>query len=86
MSLANLFNLFLQGLLILIIVGFIFFVYRLIFKRENTMFLFNLLFGIAVLGIVYTLLVQFIKPLTTNSFFEASGRSPKDALLLYPLT
>ena len=69
MSLANLFNLFLQGLLILIIVGFIFFVYRLIFKRENTMFLFNLLFGIAVLGIVYTLLVQFIKPLTTNSFF-----------------
>ena len=69
MSLANLFNLFLQGLLILIIVGFIFFVYRLIFKRENTMFLFNLLFGIAVLGIVYTLLEQFIKPLTTNSFF-----------------
>ena len=69
MSLANLFNLFLQGLLILIIVGFIFFVYRLIFKRENVMFLFNLLFGIAVLGIVYTLLVQFIKPLTTNSFF-----------------
>ena len=69
MSLANLFNLFLQGLLILIIVGFIFFVYRLIFKRENVMFLFDLLFGIAVLGIVYTLLVQFIKPLTTNSFF-----------------
>ncbi|ACZ11035.1 Uncharacterised protein [Sebaldella termitidis] len=69
MSLANLFNLFLQGLLILIIGGFIFLVYRLIFKRENVMFLFNLLFGIAVLGIVYTLLVQFIKPLTTNSFF-----------------
>ena len=69
MSLANLFNLFLQGLLILIIVGFIFFVYRLIFKRENTMFLFNLLFGIAVLNIAYTLLVEFIKPLTTASFF-----------------
>lgn len=69
MSLANLFNLVLQGLLILIIVGLIFFVYRLIFKRENAMFLFNLLFSIAVLGIVYTLLVEFIKPLTTTSFF-----------------
>lgn len=69
MSLANLFNLFLQGLLIFIIVGLIFFVYRLIFKRENAMFLFNLLFSIAVLGIVYTLLVEFIKPLTTTSFF-----------------
>lgn len=69
MSLANLFNLVLQGLLILIIVGFIFLVYRFIFKRENAMFLLNLLFGIAVLGIAHTLLIEFIKPLTTASFF-----------------
>lgn len=58
-----------KGLLILIIIGVIYFTYRIIFKRENAMFLFNLLFGISVLGIAYTVLVEFIKPLTTASFF-----------------
>ncbi len=63
------FDLLDKGLLILIIIGVVYFAYRIIFKRENAMFLFNLLFGISVLGIVYTLLVEFIKPLTTASFF-----------------
>lgn len=68
-SLAGIVNSIDQGLFIAIIILTAFFVYRLIFKRENAMFLFNLLFGIAVLGIVRFLLIQFIKPLTTTSFF-----------------
>ena len=66
MLLANLFNLVLQGLLILIIVSLIFLVYKIIFNREN---IFNLVFCIAVLVIARLLLIKFIEPLTTTSFF-----------------
>ena len=66
MLLANLFNLVLQGLLILIIVSLIFLVYKFIFNREN---IFNLVFCIGVLVIVRFLLIQFIEPLTTTNFF-----------------